>query len=142
MTKPICTVKHLNHVCIAVNDIAETLRFYQDVFGTNSAEVEYMEDQSVLAALVVVGGSQLEFIQSTDPKSGVARFIESRGESVHHICFEVEDLPGKLRSLAAAGLDLIDEVPREGLSGQIAFIHPGATRGVLVELVDRDTTRR
>ena len=71
-----------------------------------------------------VGGSQLEFIQPTDPSGGVARFIERRGEGVHHLCFEVEDLQQKLDLLADAGIDLIDKAPRAGLSGQIAFLHP------------------
>lgn len=142
MDKPPCTVQHLNHVCIAVRDIEDTLRFYRETFGTASAEIEELEEQGVRAALLRVGGSQLEFIQPTDPESGVARFVERRGEGVHHICFEVEDLPGALDRLDGAGIDLIDRTPREGLSGDIAFIHPGATRGVLIELVDGDTARR
>ena len=89
-----------------------------------------------------VGGSQLEFIQPTDPDGGVARFIERRGEGVHHVAFEVEDLQGQLDRLAAEGVQLIDTTPREGLSGSIAFIHPRATRGVLIELVDQDGARR
>ena len=136
----ICTAEHLNHVCIAVRDIEETLGFYRDVFGIDGAQVEEIEDQGVKAALVAVGGTQLEFIQPTAPDGAVARFIERKGEGMHHICFEVEDLPGKLRRLEAGGLELIDKSPRQGLSGMVAFIHPRATRGVLVELVDRDST--
>ncbi|MCH8310031.1 MAG: VOC family protein, partial [Chloroflexi bacterium] len=87
-----CTARHLNHVCIAVNDIEATLEFYKSTFGTRDTEIEDIEDQAVRAALVRVGGSQIEFIQPTDPDGGVAKFIERRGEGVHHICFEVEDL--------------------------------------------------
>ena len=137
-----CKARHINHVCIAVKDIEETLAFYRDVFGTGEAEVEDIEDQAVKAALVRVGGSQLEFIEPTDPEGGVARFIERRGEGVHHICFEVEDLQERLDALAESGVQLIDDAPREGLSGMIGFIHPRATRGVLIELVDADTARR
>lgn len=138
--KGICAVEHLNHVCIAVRDIEDTLRFYGDTFGISALGVEEVPDQKVRAALITVGGSQLELIQPTDPTGSVARFIDKRGEGVHHICFEVEDLPGKLNSLAAAGVDLIDKKPRQGVSGMIAFLHPRSTRGVLIELVDRETT--
>jgi methylmalonyl-CoA/ethylmalonyl-CoA epimerase len=138
----ICTARHINHVCIAVKDIVETLRFYGDVFGVGTHEIVDIEDQAVRAALVRVGGSQLEFIQPTDPASGVAKFIERRGEGVHHVCFEVEDLPETLRRLDEKGIQLIDKTSREGLSGSIGFIHPKATRGVLIELVEQDTARR
>ncbi len=139
---PVCTARHVNHVCIAVSDIDDTLRFYRRTFGVGAAEVVELEDQGVRAALVRVGGSQLEFIQPSDPSGGVARFIERRGEGVHHVAFEVEDLQGQLDRLAADGVQLIDSEPREGLSGSIAFIHPRATRGVLIELVEQDGARR
>ena len=134
----VCTVQHLNHVCIAVRDIEDTLKFYQEVFGVAEAEIEEIPDQGVKATLIPVGGAQLEFIQATDPEGGVARFIERRGEGVHHICFEVDDLQGKLDLLASKGMELIDKAPRKGLAGMIAFIHPRSTRGVLIELVDRE----
>ncbi len=140
--KPPCTARHINHVCIAVNDVDETLQFYRDVFGVGTHEIVDIEDQAVRAALVRVGGSQLEFIQPTDPNSGVAKFIERQGEGVHHVCFEVEDLPGALRRLDDKGIELIDKAPREGLSGSIGFIHPKSTHGVLIELVDQDSARR
>ena len=138
----ICTARHINHVCIAVTDIDETIRFYRDVFGVVEAEVVDIEDQAVRAALIRVGGSQLEFIEPTDPNGGVAKFIERRGEGVHHICFEVENLGGTLRRLDEQGIAVVDREPREGLSGTIGFIHPKATRGVLIELVDQDDARR
>ena len=118
------------------------MRFYQRVFGIGDAEIEEIPDQGVRAALIGVGGSQLEFIQPTAPDGGVARFIERHGEGMHHICLEVEDLEGTLRSLESNEIELIDSTPRKGLAGMIAFVHPRATRGVLVELVDRDTARR
>lgn len=138
----ICTARHINHVCIAVNDIDETVRFYREVFGVGEPEVVDIEDQAVRATLIRVGGSQLEFIEPTDPNGGVAKFIERRGEGVHHICFEVEDLAGTLRRLDEQGVTVIDRKPREGLSGTIGFIHPKATKGVLIELVDQDDARR
>ncbi len=137
-----CTARHINHVALAVSDIDETLAFYRDVFGTGEAEVEDIEDQAVRAALVRIGGSQLELIQPTDPEGGVAKFIERRGEGVHHIAFEVDDLQASLDALNEHGVRTIDDAPREGLSGMIGFIHPRSTRGVLIELVDQDTARR
>ena len=138
----ICTARHINHVCIAVKDIDDTVRFYRDVFGVGEAEVVDIEDQAVRATLIRVGGSQLEFIEPTDPNGGVAKFIDRRGEGVHHICFEVEDLAGTLQRLDERGVAVVDREPREGLSGTIGFIHPKATRGVLIELVDQDDARR
>ena len=134
--------RHINHVCIAVSDIEATIAFYQSVFGVGDAEIEEVEDQGVRASLIRVGGSQVEFIQPTDPNGGVARFIQRKGEGMHHICFEVDDIQRTLDGLDAEGVRLIDKTPREGLSGEIAFIHPRATGGVLVELVDAATARR
>ena len=139
LAKSVCRAEHINHVCIAVKDIEDSLTFYKDVFGAEPQEsIEEIEDQGVLAALVRVGGSQIEFIQPLDSSNGVGKFIEKNGESVHHICFEVDNLQNKLDSLDDAGFNLIDKNPREGLSGMIAFIHPKSTKGILYVLVDRD----
>lgn len=138
----ICIARHINHVCIAVENIESSMRFYRDVFGVQPVEVVEIADQGVRAALLRVGGSQLEFIQPTDPTGSVANFIRRRGEVVHHICFEVEDLLGTLRRLDERGIAVIDETPRDGLSGQIGFIHPKSTNGVLIELVDQHGARR
>ena len=138
----ICIARHINHVCIAVENIESSMRFYRDIFGVQPGDVVEIADQGVRAALLRVGGSQLEFIQPTDPTGSVANFIRRRGEVVHHICFEVEDLPGTLRRLDERGIAVIDETPRDGLSGQIGFIHPKSTNGVLIELVDQHSARR
>jgi len=139
----ICSARHMNHVCIAVLNIEETLEFYENLFGvTKSGEIENIEDQGVKAALVRVGASLLEFIQPIDNENGVAKFINRKGEGVHHICFEVDNLESTLKDLDLAGVQLIDKEPRDGLSGTIGFIHPKATRGVLIELVDQKTARR
>ena len=140
-TAPVCRAKHINHVAIVVKDAAETLRFYQETFGVSEAEIEEIADQGVLASLVAIGGTNLELIQPVRADTGVARFLESRGEALHHVCFEVENLQGTLDSLKSSGTRLIDDSPREGLAGMIAFIHPKSTRGVLVELVDKDTVK-
>ena len=138
-----CSARHLNHDCIAVRDIEETLKFYEELFGLEvSGDIENITDQSVKAALIRVGGSQLELIEPTDPDGPIAKFISDRGEAVHHLCFEVENLDQKLEDLDGLGYRMIDKKSREGLSGQIGFIHPKSTKGVLIELVDQDTARR
>ncbi|MFQ5875946.1 MAG: methylmalonyl-CoA epimerase, partial [Dehalococcoidia bacterium] len=133
----VCTAEHLNHVAIVVKNVQETLDFYRETFGVGEAPIEEIPDQGVRATLISIGGSQLELIEPTRPDTGVARFLENRGEGLHHVCFEVEDLRGKLNALNGKGFQLIDKAPRKGLAGMIAFIHPKATRGVLIELVDK-----
>ena len=137
----VCQARHINHVAIVVTDAAETLRFYQETFGVQEAEIEEVADQGVLASLVTIGGANLELIQPVRADTGVARFLESRGEALHHVCFEVENLQHTLDSLKSGGIRLIDESPREGLAGMIAFIHPKSTRGILIELVDKGTVK-
>ena len=137
-----CVARHINHVAIAVRDIEDSLDFYRIAFGVGTNEIVDIPDQGVRAALVRIGGSQLELIQPTDNSGGVARFIDRQGQGLHHVCFEVEDLAARLGQLRDAGLELVDETPREGLSGDIAFIHPRSTGGVLIELVDAATARR
>ena len=138
----ICIARHINHVALVVNDMDETLEFYRRVFGVRSAVTEEVPDQGVRAAVVRIGGSLLELIQPTDPDGGVAKFIERRGEGMHHICFEVDDLRGTLDRLDGDGVRLVDKAPRQGLVGDIAFLHPRSTRGVLIELVDADGAMR
>ena len=138
-----CMAKHLNHVAIAVEDMDEALGMYGDLFGLDPSEVEDIEEQGVRAALLQVGGSQLELIQPLDTESGVAKFIERRGPGLHHVCFEVDGLQGALDRLdAEEGVQLIDRSPRRGLAGMIAFLHPRSTGGTLVELVEAGTARK
>ena len=139
---PVCVARHVNHVALVVNDMDETLDFYRKTFGVGSAEREEVPDQGVRAAVVRIGGTLLELIEPTDPTSGVARYIERRGEGMHHICFEVDDLEDTLSRLDDADVQLVDKTPRKGLVGNIAFLHPRSTRGVLIELVDADGAMR
>ena len=137
-----CIAQHINHVAIAVSDIEQTINFYGNTFGISQPEITNLQDHGVKAALVRVGGSQLEFIQPLQDTGGVASFIEKRGEGVHHICFEMDNLNQSLEKLQQAGINLIDKTTRVGLSGNIAFIHPKSTGGVLIELVDSESARR
>jgi len=132
-----CTVRHLDHVCIAVKNIEETIAFYKNVFDITADPIEDISDQGVKGCLMTVGTSRIELIEPTDPNGGIARFIERKGEGLHHIALQVENIQEKLSNLASQGVELIDKEPREGLSGTIAFLHPRATRGVLIELVEK-----
>ena len=111
-----------------------SIKFYETTFGAISGPVEIIEDQEVRAVLLSIGHSNLELIEPTTATSGVARFIERRGEGIHHISFEVQDVNGQLKRLDEAGLTMIDQESRPGLSGMIGFIHPKSSGGVLIEL--------
>lgn len=137
-----CTARHIHHVCMAVRDIEATLASYTALFNLEKTEIKEVKDQGVKAALVKIGGAELEFIEPTDPEGGIARFIDKRGEGLHHVCFEVENLQKTLDRLDAQDIQLIDKAPRQGLAGMIAFLHPRATGGTLIELVDKDTVGR
>lgn len=132
----VCTVNHIDHVGVAVKDIEAALAFFKKVFDVPDAEVVLMEDQGVRATLIEVGQTRLELLEPTGPESGVGRFIERRGEGLHHLAFNVTDISGKLQTLQTLGVDLIDQTPREGLSGTIAFVHPRSVFGILTELVE------
>ena len=135
----VCTINYLDHVGVAVKDIRAALDFFGKVFDVPDAEVVLMEDQGVRACLIQVGQTRLELLEPTSPQSGVGRFIERRGEGLHHLALNVTDISGKLQSLETLGVDLIDQAPREGLSGTIAFVHPSSVFGVLTELVENDS---
>jgi len=132
----VCTVNYIDHVGVAVNEIEAALAFFKKVFDAPDAQIELMEDQGVRATLIEVGQTRLELLEPTSPESGVGRFIERRGEGLHHLAFNVTDISGKLQTLKTLGVDLIDQTPREGLSGTIAFVHPRSVFGILTELVE------
>ena len=132
----VCAVNYVDHVGIAVNDIQSALEFFGANFGTPEAEVVEMDDQGVRACLIEVGETRLELLEPLSPESAVGRFIDRRGEGLHHLALNVDDIGGKLKILAANGLSLIDNEPRHGLSGTIAFVHPRSVFGVLTELVE------
>ena len=126
----------LQHVAIAVADLDATLARVADTWGFHAASRERLEDQGVEEAMVPMGEASLQFIAPTDRSSTVARFIDRRGEGLHHIALEVDDLRATLAALRSKGVSLIDEEPRAGGGGhQVAFVHPRDNFGVLVELV-------
>ncbi|MQG18544.1 MAG: methylmalonyl-CoA epimerase [SAR202 cluster bacterium] len=141
-TKAICFAKNVNHIAITVEDINHTIKFYSEIFGSDLVETHVIEDQEVYAAVIEIGDCKLEFIQPIDSNSSIAKFIDKKGFGLHHLCLEVSNLGNVLTKLDLKGINLIDKQPREGLVGDIAFIHPKSMGGVLMELVDSDSIRR
>jgi methylmalonyl-CoA/ethylmalonyl-CoA epimerase len=123
-------------VGVAVSDIEAALKLFQQVFDTPPARVEELSDQGVRAALIQVGQTRLELLEPLSEDSAVGRFIQRRGEGLHHLALNVDGIAGKLKILGGLGMRLIDREPREGLSGTIAFVHPSSVFGVLTELVE------
>jgi methylmalonyl-CoA/ethylmalonyl-CoA epimerase len=132
----------LHHLGIVVPSIAGALPFYRDVLGLEAGETRELPDQAVRVVYLNGGGARVELLEPLDDASGVARFLAQRGKpTLHHVCFAVDDLAGVLRTLADRGLELIDREPRRGAEGLVAFLHPRAGDGVLIELIDRASTR-
>ena len=125
----------LDHVAIAVKDLDAAIAIYRDALGLELAEIEEVKDQQVRTAIFGHGMGRIELICPTAPDTSVARFLDKRGEGLHHICIEVDDIEAALAELKSRGAPLIDETPKIGAGGaKIAFIHPKGTRGVLTEL--------
>ena len=131
-----CTINYIDHVGVAVEDIDAALDFFQQVFGAPPAQVEELPDQGVRATLIQVGQTRLELLEPMSPDSAVGRFIQSRGQGLHHLALNVSGIQDKLDELDRRGLRLVDKEPRHGLSGNIAFVHPSSVFGVLTELVE------
>jgi methylmalonyl-CoA/ethylmalonyl-CoA epimerase len=127
-------IEKLHHIAVAVTDIEAALGDYADVLGLPRSEVVYLESQQVKATLLQVGDCEIELIEPTDPEGGVAKFLERRGEGLHHICFQVPEIDAELKGLEEQGVSLIDKQSRPGLAGMVGFIHPRSTKGVLTEL--------
>src|SRR5258708_25899696 len=130
----------LHHVSIVVPSIEASLPFYRDTLKLRAGPVRDIADQKVRVVFLSSQNTNLELIEPTDASSGVARFLAERGRpTLHHLCFVVDDLRGTLKALAERGVELIDREPRTGAEGDVAFLHPRASDGVLVELIDRQS---
>jgi len=128
----------IDHIGIVVQDIEAALKVYRDALGLELTRVESVPEQAVRIAFLPTGEGEIELVQPTTDDSGIARYLASRGEGIHHICLEVDDIEASLAHMAAQGIKLIDETPRTGSAGQrYAFVHPKSTQGVLIELYER-----
>jgi methylmalonyl-CoA/ethylmalonyl-CoA epimerase len=128
----------IDHLGVAVNSINEGKNFWTDVLGLEFEGTETIEEQKVTTAFFPVGESEVELLESTSPDGPIARYLEKKGAGLQHIAFRVENLESALQELKDKGVRLIDEKPRQGAGGaKIAFLHPKATGGILVELCER-----
>ena len=130
-------ISHIEHIGIAVKSLEQAIPFYEKVFGLECYAVEEVAEQKVKTAFFKVGQTKIELLESTDPEGPVGKFIEKKGEGVHHIAFAVEGLQETLDLVAEKGVSLIDKSPRKGAEGlNIAFLHPKSTFGVLTEFCE------
>jgi len=128
-------ITRIAHLGVAVKDLEPVKKLYADHLQLNAHHEEEVASQKVKVSFLQVGETNIELLLATSPESPIAKFVESKGEGIHHIAFEVEDIDAAVEELKAAGIRMIDEKPREGAHGaRIAFIHPKATHGVLIEL--------
>ena len=134
--------RRVHHVGVVVRSLDDAYATFRDALGLTLVKEQVIEDQGVRAALLDLGNALLELLEPTVPDTGIARYLERRGEGLHHVCLEVDDIHASLADLKSKGIQLIDEAPRPGLTGEIAFIHPSALHGVLVELVHGPTCFR
>ncbi len=126
----------MHHVAVVVTSVEASLAFYRDLLGLELETVKDIPSDGVRIAFLGVGESKVELVQPTDETTGVARFLASKGEGFHHVCFEVDNLAETLLRLEIDGVELIDTAPRRGAEGPVAFIHPQSAHGVLVELIE------
>lgn len=134
------TTKKIDHIAIVVRDLEAALQVYRDVLGLPLERVEEVSAEKVKVAFLPLpeGGGEVELVQPISDDTGIARYLSKRGEGMHHICFEVDDIQTAMDEVAASGLQVLEEKPRMGRQGQqYVFIHPKTTHGVLIELYER-----
>ncbi len=130
-------ISHIEHLGIAVKSIEEALPYYEEVLGMKCYNIEEVADQKVKTAFLKVGQTKIELLEPTSPDSTIAKFLENRGEGIHHMAYAVENIEEALAEAEAKGIRLIDKTPRKGAEGlTITFLHPKSTKGVLTELCE------
>ena len=130
-------LKKINHIAIAVNNIEEAANFYQDVLGLNLSGVEVVTAQKTRVGFFKIGESNIELVQPAEPDSPLVKFLETKGQGIHHICFEVDDVEAAVNAYLEKGATLIDQKSRPGAHNtKVAFVHPKSSSGVLIELCE------
>ena len=133
---------HIEHIGIAVKSLDEAISFYEEIYGLKCYNIEEVKDQKVKTAFFKLGKTKIELLESTDPDGPIGKFIEKKGEGIHHIAFAVKHLEEKLQEAEKKGVRLIDTKSRKGAEGlDIAFLHPKSTFGVLTELCEDKNTK-
>jgi len=131
-------ITHIEHIGIAVNNLDEAIPYYENVLGLKCYAIEEVADQKVKTAFFMAGQTKIELLESTDPEGPIGKFIEKKGQGVHHLAFAVDNVNDALTEVAAKGVQLIDKVGRKGAEGMnIGFLHPKSTLGVLTELCSK-----
>ena len=131
-------VSKIDHIGIAVNNLEESIKFYEEALGLKLHGTETVEEQKVRVAFLPIGDTEIELLEATSPDSPIAKFIEAKGQGVQHLAFKVDNIEAALEEMKAKGVRLIDEKPRYGAGGaKIAFLHPKSTNGVLIELCEK-----
>jgi methylmalonyl-CoA epimerase len=129
-------IKKVHHVGVVVRDMERAMRFWRDTLGLPVHKEQVIAEQGVKAALLTLGDSEIELLEPIVTDNGIARYLESRGEGLHHVCFQVDQVWLELAKLKSEGVELIDQEPRIGIAGRICFLHPHAMQGTLVELCE------
>ena len=130
-------LSHIEHIGIAVKDLNESIKFYENILGLKCYNIEEVKDQKVKTAFFMVGQTKIELLEATDPESSIAKYIDKKGEGIHHLAFAVKGIENALAEVESKGVQLIDKAPRKGAEGlDIAFMHPKSTVSVLMELCE------
>jgi len=128
---------HIEHIGIAVKNLDESIKYYEEVLGLECYNIEEVKDQKVKTAFFKVGDTKIELLESTDPEGPIGKYVEKKGEGIHHIAFAVKDIDNQLKKAEEKGIRVIDKTSRSGAEGlSIGFLHPKSTFGVLTELCE------
>ncbi len=130
-------LKKINHVAVAVNNLEEATKFYEEVLGLTLSGVEVVTSQKTKVGFFKIGESNIELVQPAAPDSPLTKYLETKGQGIHHICFEVDDVEAEVKAFIEKGATLIDKTPRPGAHNtKVAFVHPKSSNGVLIELCE------
>ena len=130
-------IKKINHIAVAVTNLEEAAQFYEKVLGLHLSGVEVVPAQKTKVGFFKIGESSIELVQPSEPDSPLVKFLESKGQGIHHICLEVDDVASEVKSLIEKGAKMVDSQPRPGAhQTQVAFVHPKSSSGVLIELCE------
>ncbi len=130
-------IKKINHIAIAVNNLEEAARFYETVAGLTLSGIEVIPAQKTKVGFFRIGESNIELVQPSEPDSPLVKFLETKGQGIHHICLEVDDIEAEVKSFVEKGATMVDRTPRPGAhNARVAFVHPRSSGGVLIELCE------